>query len=261
MQHKKPDYPTKTVQINHDEIDMKYIRKIVTKEFRPEIKSVDFIIDKSTANNAGNGVFVNEDIPKGTFITSNTSTHIYNISIKINDLAYTTEKKYNFDDVIEKTNVIAVVIGNGSVLYGAQYTLIALMAIKDIKAGDELSRCYGCKYWDEIDFWRLRPECKWRDTRKDEDMPDEYIIIDNISRGLEYNARYNLWGKKVGDKYYYQLIIPDMFNNKVQKIIDISLDDNSIMPDGYDIYYNECMLNRDSYHAKTKRYDYDLKLF
>ena len=86
------------------------------------------------------------------YIPENTYFNIDNDSKKMNNLAYSENDEYTLDKIKEKTNVLLVVdLGLFSFSNG-ELDKICCKSIKDIKCGDELSRAYGLKYWNEYDF-------------------------------------------------------------------------------------------------------------
>jgi len=186
-----------------------------------------FEIKPSSRNLAGNGVFALEDISAGTILPLDNAEFI-------NDLAYNVDATptYSIDSVKEHTNILMLVRKASPAEFmfnNVSFIPLAIKVIKDIKAGEELSKCYGPSFWKDYDFWHIRPDCKWRDTSLDEDLPDEFIFIDTCRLKLEINYCEDLYGKKVGDKYYYQI-----HRNRREKVIDdVSLPNNVIMPIGH----------------------------
>ena len=207
-----------------------YARELVDE--LPKINdSYKFEIKPSARTLAGNGVFALEDISAGTILP------LDNAKI-MNDLAYDVEviPTYTIDSVKKHTNIINLVRNASPAEYmftNASFIPLALKVIKDIKAGEELSRCYGPFFWKEYDFWRIRPNCKWRETKLDKDLPDDFIFIDTCRMQLDRNYFEDLYGKKVGDKYYYQ--IHHYCHDAIDTIDinDVSLPHNVIMPIGY----------------------------
>lgn len=209
--------------------------------------------------NMGNGIFVKESISNGTDfllipeecigIDINSDEYqIYeqimishlpdirqngiismniNISSKINDLAY-CEGTYNLDTIKEHTNIVHILKNN---IF--QYIPLCFRSIKDIKTNDQLSKIYGIEFWKDYEFWKRRETCKWKDTKLDEDLPDDYIEIDRIRHHKETNESWPLYAKKIGDKYFYKSSynIWHFDTNKSEYIdIDISLLDNKMKP-------------------------------
>ena len=171
------------------------------------VTPVKLEIRQSAVHNAGNGVFACEDIPKNTVFLELIDPKNYSdedvYSRTINDLAYHgTTIEYESDDNIMKN------INVGYVNKASEYWLMGTptiyhYAMIDIKSGEELSRFYGITYWEETEFWQTLPECKYLQTRKDEDLPSKYIFLDTMRVDVRYNHNMSLFGKKEGDKYYY----------------------------------------------------------
>ncbi|AYV84924.1 MAG: hypothetical protein Satyrvirus1_10 [Satyrvirus sp.] len=112
-------------------------------------------IKKSTIGNESLGVFASEFIQKGTifFYCSADSTNC--IANNINDLAYYNDPYYNdpvnYGTEENLTNYINVQYMENPFelceFHNQSQHKIYLEALKDIQNGEELSRCYGLKYW------------------------------------------------------------------------------------------------------------------
>jgi hypothetical protein len=125
-----------------------------------------------------------------------------------------------------------------------------MRAIKDINQGDELSRVYGPKYWKDYEFWKKRPDCKWRETKLDEDLPNDYIFMEKIRPGKMFNRNYDLYGKKIDNKYYYKSYVHnwDADSNTTVKIkVDLSSPNNVMKATNEWVGSNDCGGYRDSY--------------
>lgn len=200
-----------------------------------DLENVNFITIKysirpSTIREAGNGIFIDENIPKGTFFVLNNDDFKF-----INDLAYKENKEYQIDDIKINTNIIAIVK-----FFCFSYQFICWKAIKDINKTEELSRVYGQEFWRNYDFWKKQENCKWRITGLDKDLPNDYYEIDTIKTGLSCNRFYSLYAKKINNKYYYKTYISEYRNNRVEKTkIDLSLENNIEMPFNQKLKINE----------------------
>lgn len=144
-------------------------------------------IKKSTIESAGNGVFAQEFIPKGTIfqelnmsdIMMHGLTYKNTIAYYINDLAYTDNVNLYEQNILmnDPTNISYVCVrkkGFWKELYDYLFqktTLISdfyedkvfLKAIRDIQPGEELSKHYGVEYWqkyEEVENWKKRGEIK-----------------------------------------------------------------------------------------------------
>ncbi len=163
----------------------------------------------------------------------------------INDLAY-HDGEYNIDLIRDHTNIMCIRVDD--FIFGNR--LICFRALKDIKVGEELSRVYGIDFWKDYEFWQKRPDCKWKETGLYQDLPDEYIFIDNIRPLKMMNTNYELYGKKVGDKYYYKSYY-NTFNSESKETakhaVDLSLPNNEIRQ--FDDYFSNehCEGQRDDY--------------
>ena len=110
---------------------------------------------------------------------------------KMNDLAFHgTLENYDTDqNVLEHINVGHVNTADMiSMFFGGGKTLdLYCYALKDIKAGEELSRYYSPGFWYDVLFWKQFPDCNFLQTGLDEDLPSKYTYCGRITRGLEYN--------------------------------------------------------------------------
>lgn len=249
---------------NNNDPFMKYAREIVQEQINDlQIMIVNVTLDKSTALNGGHGLFTTQGVPTNTYfkLQMSTANDQYDLGKYINDLAYTEDQPYTLDKVIEKTNILTVTYYDYLSMFTGQLEPTLFKSIKEIKAGDELSRTYGPPFWLDHDFWRMRPECKWRQTGLDEDLPNDYVAIGEM-RTTQYltdptsnagNGSFILCGKRVGNKYYYKA--SSSFKKKYlgDEWVDMSNDDNSMLyPDvgivrrwsnGYQKFYRRSFLD------------------
>ncbi len=165
----------------------------------------------STIPSAGRGVFALEDISVGSIIhdcTTSSRDSDEGLSRVINDLAFRGDvTTYDLEDNLKCHINIGYMVqyehGSQMALFGVPPTKIYICAIKDIKAGEELSRYYGLDYWLEYQFWENFPHSKFRESNLHADLPSGYVKIDELRSGLEQNMSINFYGKKIGDKYHY----------------------------------------------------------
>ena len=211
---------------------------------------------------AGLGVFALEFIPAETIFFECINHHIADtgtIDKKINDLAYQGQccDYDTLENIQTNINVGYLVkdckdewmsiFGNG-----AGVPQIYLYALKDIHESEELSRYYGLNYWLEKEFWDRFPDNKYRLTQAMEDLPSDWVFVDEIRLRVGMNTCSNLFAKKVSDKYHYfvstyYLGVPDYFDpqfaDKLNDIIIITKNDYS--PYQFDeIIYDSMYLTR-----------------
>lgn len=164
-------------------------------------------VKQSTVKDGGYGVFAKEFIPKGTiFCKSNPYDEKEDlIGRYINDLMYQgNAKEYESHSKINDdiTNIGYVRPKNtdpGALFIGHDNNPTCYCeAIKDIAEGDELSRFYGVNYWLNHEFNK-----KHKIHLDNNQLPTDYVFIDEYRAALMANRCYYIFGKYVDEKYYY----------------------------------------------------------
>jgi hypothetical protein len=175
----------------------------------------------STLNGAGKGLFATNHIPKDSILMEVISESLEDCQKSLgwfmNDLAYRGDASlYNEKENIEKNINVGALI-KGHKFFGNQKMF--LFTLRDIIAGEELSKPYGAKYWYEHEFWSRFPQCKWKETHDQIDLPSEYVFLDECSFGLELNAHMMVFVKKIENRYYYAVGYGDYFMPNFEKKI------------------------------------------
>jgi hypothetical protein len=169
------------------------------------VESKKLEIRQSTNNTANVGVYSSELIKAGT-IFFECGINSEGLNYKINDLAYHGQcHDYDTDENIEKNTNVGYIV-QGSELYyffGEGSPKIYLYAIKDIAQNEELSKHYGLDYWLEFEFWKKFPNCQWKKTHAVEDLPSEWVYVDELRHIITQNYHQNLFAKKVNTHYHY----------------------------------------------------------
>jgi hypothetical protein len=169
------------------------------------------------------------------------NAHIANsntIDKKINDLAYKGDySSYDTVENIERNINVGYIVRDPEhewmSFFGIGPSQIYLYALKDINESEELSRYYGLDYWLESEFWQRFPNSQYKLTQAMEDLPSEWVFVDEIRSFLEQNYHMNLFAKKVGDQYHYFVsnkkpnYFDPQFADKLNNVIMITKDDYS----------------------------------
>lgn len=167
-------------------------------------------IKPSTNSNAGLGVFALELIPKNTiFMEYTLESYVNKETIYfINDLAWNGDSLiYETDENIEKFVNVGFIRQSDDMYdyFGDGECKIFLYAICDIDVGEELSRFYSIDYWHEHQFWLKHSNSNYRQTHELVDLPEDWVFIDTIRYGYQFNNSMNLYAKKIQDNYYYSV--------------------------------------------------------
>jgi hypothetical protein len=129
-----------------------YVATFEEMDIKTTLSEEDVEIKKSKNPDAGFGLFTKKDISKGDIVlccpnaTNPAESHVTKM---INDLAY----NYNLDDyendnlVLYHTNLSYKTYILSSADGALGQIKVFLVAMRDIKKGEELSRYYGNKYW------------------------------------------------------------------------------------------------------------------
>jgi hypothetical protein len=198
-------------------------------------------VRQSTSERAGLGVFALEPIPAGTIFlecidvkNAKSST----IDKKINDLAYKGQcSDYNSAKNIEMDINVGYIIKIPEDLcmlfFGESTPNIYLYALRDIKECEELSRFYGIDYWLEYEFWQRFPNNRYMLTGEMQDLPCDWVFVDQIRREITYNYHLNLFAKKIDNQYHYLVssskpnYFDPQFTDKLSNIVTITKDNYS----------------------------------
>lgn len=197
----------------------KKILRTVSINEKITVTDVKLEIKKSTNLSAGSGVFATEFIPKDTVFLCSGSGAIeeQGIGFYINDLAYdgNVENYKNEEKQLEIQNVgFMKQCDELYQFFGVGQCTIYLVTLKDINAGEELSKYYGLDYWLEYNFWNNFPGNKYRATHDVKDLPNKWVFIDNIRVDYNFNHNMQVFAKKVddnpekgnpSDKYFYMV--------------------------------------------------------
>ena len=189
------------------DLSKRLLKKVALKQ-EIELTEKKLEVRKSTNPNAGLGVFALEPIPKDAvfMIYSTEAYENKDTGYFINDLAYNSDcTTYETDDNITKFTNIGFIRQSDEIydFFGTGQCKIYLYALRDIQIGEELSKYYSLKYWQEYEFWKEFPESQFRTTRNIEDLPSKWVFIDTIRCGIQFNHNMNLFAKKVNNKYFY----------------------------------------------------------
>lgn len=175
----------------------KYVQFIDEQtEAQLTISNPHLIIQDSTIPSAGKGCFAGEFIPKDTmFCRSN--PHDVNEQVDsrfMNDLAYKDDASaYPSEESDTDTNISYV-----SVTKGYNVSHAYCKAVRDIEAGEELSRYYGKNYWLKAEF-----DQTYGSYIDNGQLPPVYTFIDEYRYGANFNSHIKVFGKCVDGKYYY----------------------------------------------------------
>jgi hypothetical protein len=193
---------------------------------------------ESNIDGAGLGLFALEKIRKGTaFLDADIRNgREMGIGYYINDMAYNGSSENYETDVNVIRNINVGYLRQTDItydMYGKGHCEVWYYAMKDIEKGDELSRFYGLQYWQGMEFWKRHPESKFQQTGRVEDLPSEYVFIDRIRRGINFNHNVSVFAKKVERRYYYlagygdKYFVPGFFTADGSKFTDITKADFS----------------------------------
>ena len=160
------------------------------------------------------GVYTNQFIPAGTIIHKINFEQPDDLSNKINDLNYSGDasKYLSNTNNEDKTNIGLVKIGNELEMFELPKA-IYLEALRDIHAGEELSRFYDEDFWYEKEFVN-----KYGSIIKSGELPDVYTYIDSYRENFNSNNVLHIYGKKVDDKYYYAQLMGNTKTNYYHKV-------------------------------------------
>jgi len=146
-----------------------------------------------------------EFIPKNTVIMDSNT-----YDTRINDLAYhgTLDGYDTEENILTYVNIGC--IQQSDILYDffgkdKGRCHIFYYAIRDIGCGEQLSVFYGRDYWQEQEFWNEFPDSTFRLTNNHIDLPSKWVPIDTVCKNLYEESKIILYGKKIGDKYFYAL--------------------------------------------------------
>ncbi len=132
--------------------EMYIVKTVEEMDIKTTLSNEDVEIKTSTNPEAGLGLFTKKDISKGDIVlccpnaTNPADPHVTKM---INDLAY----NYNLDDyenddlVLHYTNLSYKTYILSPVKGVITRIKVYLVAMRDIKEGEELSRYYGNQYW------------------------------------------------------------------------------------------------------------------
>jgi hypothetical protein len=115
---------------------------------------VDLEIRESTIKGAGDGLFTRSKINKGDVIlciSDADNIHSTHISKKINDLAYNGDMELyeNDEHVLKNINLGYIIHADAfALMFGCGQMMVYMYALRDIEAGEELSRYYGIEFWN-----------------------------------------------------------------------------------------------------------------
>lgn len=193
---------------NLDEVESKmtatesYVICIDYDKIQSKITKIAVEIKNSTIPTAGHGTFALQSIPKGTYFIPITNEPFSEFYLKTNDLAYNGNiDEYDYLLSI-KTNVAYV---RNIISLFNKPKILCYYAIKDINVGDELSRVYGIDYWKDVCFWNKHSDSKWRQTKLDVDLPNDWVHIDDATYQLWDSGSTKLYAKKEDNKFYYMV--------------------------------------------------------
>ena len=190
----KPSIPKHTRYIESDE-------NIVVSDVEFEIKET------------GLGVIAKQFIPANTIIKKLylVQDELYD---KINDLNYTGDANQYLSNVDsqDKTNVGIVKVGNEVEIFELA-KVIYLETLRDIEEGEELSRFYNEDFWFEKEFSN-----KYGQVIKSGDLPEVYSYVDSFRESIHSSNVLQIYGKKIGDKYYYVQLMGNTKINFYQKV-------------------------------------------
>lgn len=230
-------------------MNYKYNQDVIVETKKLEIR-------ESTNKQAGLGVFALEPINAGTIFLECINPEIANsdtIDKKINDLAYKGEcSDYDTEENIENNVNVGYIIKDSEHEWTSFFggvPKIYLYALKNISESEELSRYYGLNYWLEYEFWQRFAHNQYRLTQAMEDLPSDWVFVDEIRKDITFNNHRNLFAKRTGDQYHYFISFskPNYFDphfiDKLNDVIVITKDDYS--PYRYDgIIYDNMYLTK-----------------
>ena len=171
-------------------IRQQYGQKVTIEAKKLEIRP-------SSTVDASLGVFAVEPIPAGTIFLEVIDAHIENsdtVSKKINDLAYHGNcSNYDTEENIACYTNVGYIVQDCEHQYMQFFGMgspskIYLYALKDINESEELSRYYGLDYWFAYEFWQRFPNNRFKLTQAMEDLPGDWVFIDEIRSFIEQNT-------------------------------------------------------------------------
>lgn len=153
-------YFYKCMSLTKDNAFHCYIVNINNKD-KVDLQTPKLSIKKSNIPNAGNGVFAEEFIPKGTYFYKFNFNKI-SLLHKMNDLNYKhNANTYEWDSLlndatnieyvfVEKKGLIKQLVDYINGIYGNNLEdIVYLRARRDIYPGQELSKYYGADFWHD----------------------------------------------------------------------------------------------------------------
>ncbi len=154
------------------------------------------------------GVFALEPIAAGTIFLDCYADDDIKIHTNINDLAYHGPIcNYDTNENIEQNINVGYIVRDHEHefmrFFGHSPKNVYLYALKDIKESEELSRYYGRDYWSLYEFWQRFPNNQYQSTGSIEDLPSDWVYIDEIRAFLAQNYNKKLFAKKANDQYHY----------------------------------------------------------
>lgn len=158
----------------------------VATEVPIEIKQSIFI--GSTKDDLG--VFATEFIPANTYICKSNPRDVNEDSIarKINDPDY-KGSALEYEQIEHNPNLVYV-----NTRAGTTY----LKTCKDIQAGEELTRHYGCNYWFQYEYYK-----KHNAVLQAGNIPSDYVFLSNYRVCPTYNMHLKIFVKCVNGVYSY----------------------------------------------------------